>query len=86
MTDPTKNELAAIIGGMTANQIKKASYRELVNRVAHAQGKLTEMNAFGDDPDLSAPEPKAKSTMALQAAPKASRKPGADCILFIPAG
>lgn len=72
----TKTELAAIIGGMTASQIKKASHNELMNRAAHAQGKLTEMNAFGDDPDDTAPEPKAKKTTG---------KPGADCILFIPA-
>ena len=51
MSDKTKTELAAIIGGMTASQIKKASHIELMNRAAHAQGKLTEMNAFGDDPD-----------------------------------
>ena len=51
MSDKTKTELAAIIGGMTASQIKKASHTELLNRAAHAQGKLTEMNAFGDDPD-----------------------------------
>ena len=51
MTYKTKTELAAIIGGMTASQIKKASHTELMNRAAHAQGKLTEMNAFGDDPD-----------------------------------
>jgi hypothetical protein len=85
MTDPTKNELAAIIGGMTASQIKKASHRELMNGAAHAQGKLTEMNAFGDDPDDTAPKPTSKPAKAPQAAPKASRKPGGDCILFIPA-
>lgn len=48
----TKNELAVIIGGMTPSQIKKASHNQLMNRAAHAQGKLTEMNAFGDDPDV----------------------------------
>ena len=51
MTYKTKTELAAIIGGMTASQMKKASHTELLNRAAHAQGKLTEMDAFGDDPD-----------------------------------
>lgn len=50
--DMTKNELAMIIGGMTTSQIKKASHNQLMNRAAHAQGKLTEMNAFGDDPDV----------------------------------
>jgi len=51
MTDKTKTELAAIIGGMTTSQIKKASHSELMNRAAHAQGKLTKLYAFGDDPD-----------------------------------
>jgi len=51
MTDKTKTELAAIIGGMTTSQIKKASHSELMNRAAHALGKRTEMDAFGDDPD-----------------------------------
>ncbi len=104
MTDPTKNELAAIIGGMNASQIKKASHRELMNRAAHAQGKLTEMNAFGVDPDAPVLDDSEQLTPTLQVvpapvaklakadkpakatpAPKTTRKPGADCILFVPA-
>jgi hypothetical protein len=89
----SKTELAAIIGGLTATQIKKASHRELMNRAAHAQGKLTEMNAFGDDPDTPpAPAPKADKPKAAKArkakaapAPRTTRKPGADVILFLPA-
>lgn len=52
LIDMTKAELAVIIGGMTPSQIKKASHNELMNRAAHAKGKLTEINAFGDDPDV----------------------------------
>jgi len=35
----TKNDLAAIIGGMTANQIKKASHADLVQRAGEAAQK-----------------------------------------------
>ena len=39
MTDKTKTELAAIIGGMTASQIKKASHADLVERAAHTEAE-----------------------------------------------
>ena len=105
----TKTELAAIIGGMTASQIKKASHASLIERAKAApptadQMQLDESNHFGIDPDdapavlptapenpakapkaANAPSPKVKPTKAAQAAPTATRKPGGDCILFIPA-
>lgn len=46
MTDPntmTKNELAAIISGMTPSQIKKAAHADLVQRAADMQGTPTEV-------------------------------------------
>ncbi len=39
MNTLTKNELAAIIGGMTPSQIKKAAHADLVQRAGEAAGK-----------------------------------------------
>ena len=71
--DMTKAELAAIIGGMSASQIKKASHADLVQRAGEARSKPGQVL---DDSEQLTPTKKA--------APAKTRKGTEDRILVQP--
>lgn len=79
----TKAELAAIIGGMTASQIKKTSHADLVRMAAEASSPA-QQPMFASKRTTAQTQQPAKAKPA-KAAPKTTRKPGADCVLFPPA-
>lgn len=78
MTDPnklSKAELAAIIGGMTPSQIKKAAHADLVQRAADMQPVPVQPADVVDDSEWLTPTKVKK---------RAPRGPGPDGILIKP--
>ena len=81
--DMTKSQLADLIGGMTASQIKKTSHADLVQMAADARNKEPRVDHFASRRlrPLAAEQQKPTKPKAKAAAPKR----GGDVILFPPA-